>query len=371
MGAHHGQILRILRDEGAQSRAILARRSKLSPTTLTHVTAQLLADGAVAEDEPVASNGVGRPGLAIRLLPDAYHVAGVHIGAGLVQLVVTNLIGVPKAAAAFDFEVPQTQPDAVIARVAYEIERLVAESSVGRLLGVGLGVPGPVDAEQRSILASLNTGWRNPPLAEMLEQQTGLATVLEHNVSSMAIAESRFGIGRDVPAVLFVYLRSGFGAGLVIDGIPFRPGGHGAVELGHIQISQNGPLCSCGNHGCLESYVNERVLMRALELKGPPPSDLLAQLEKTAEWAPMLTRLTDSLSIAINLLTPDLIVFGGHLGEAPESLFSHLRTHLPPRVMPHMRDILRLERTSFGSQAGAIGGATVALDHFFYSGVRH
>lgn len=371
MGVHHGQVLRILRDEGPQSRAILARRTGLSATTLTHVTAQLLADGSVAEVEPAASSGVGRPGLAIRLLPNAHHVAGVHIGAGLVQLTVTDLLGSPKGAASFEFALPDTSPEAVTARIADEIEKLKLLARTDHLLGVGVGVPGPVDAGQRTILASINTGWRNLPLAGMLERRTGLTVVLEHNVTAMAVAEARFGLGRGVPALLYVYLRSGLGAGLVVDGVPFRPGGHGAVELGHIQISQNGPRCSCGNHGCLESYVNERVLMRALGLEGSAPADLLMQVENTDVWGPTLARLTDSLAIAISLLTPDLIVFGGHLADAPESLFAHLRKHLPPRVMPHMRDILRFERTGFGSQPGAIGGAAVALDHFFYSGARY
>lgn len=371
MGLHHGHILRILRDEGPLSRAILARRSKLSATTLTHVTAQLLADGCVVEAEPAETSGVGRPGMAIKLFPDAHHAAGVHIGAGLVQLTLANLAGTPKASAFFEFTLNETSPEAVIARVADEIERLKAESSIEQLLGIGVGVPGPVSSDRRGLLASINTGWRNLPVAEMLERRASIPVILEHNVTAMAVAEARFGLGQDVPAVLFIYLRSGLGAGLVVDDVPFRPGGHGAVELGHIQISQGGPLCSCGNHGCLESYVNERVLTHALGLEGPVPSDLLARLEKTETWAPTLACLTDSLAIAINLLTPDLIIFGGHFGEAPESLFSHLRHHLPPRVMPHMRDILRLERTSFGMQSGAIGGATVALDHFFYSGDRH
>ncbi|PST24644.1 ROK family transcriptional regulator [Mesorhizobium plurifarium] len=371
MGLHHGQVLRILRDEGPNSRAVLARRSKLSATTLTHVTAQLLADGSVVEEEPAGSSGLGRPGMAIRLLPDAHHVAGVHIGAGLVQIAITNLLGSPKAAASFEFGLPNTSPEALTTRIADEIDRLKVVGGFDRLLGVGAGVPGPVDAGQRTILASINTGWRNLPLAGMLERRTGLPVVLEHNVTAMAVAEARFGLGRDVPALLYVYLRSGLGAGLVVDGVPFRPGGHGAVELGHIQISQDGPQCSCGNHGCLESYVNERVLMRALGLEGSAPADLLMQVENTDAWEPTLSRLTDSLAIAISLLTPDLIVFGGHLADAPESLFAHLREHLPPRVMPHMRDILRFERTSFGSQPGAIGGAAVALDHLFYSGARH
>ncbi|MDP9632663.1 UNVERIFIED_ORG: putative NBD/HSP70 family sugar kinase [Ensifer adhaerens] len=370
MGIHHGQVLSILRDEGPQSRASLARRSKLSPTTLTHVTAQLLRDRVVAECDAVESTGVGRPGQAIELIPDAFRVAGIHLGAGLVQVAITDLRARAKATASFDFSLRETEPDDVVSRAGETLSRLRIEIGEPRLLGIGVAVPGPVNAEQRSILASINTGWRNLPLASKFESKTGLPVVLEHNVSSMALAEVRYGIGRGVPAVLYVYLRTGLGAGLVVDGMPFRPGGHGAVELGHIQISRDGPLCSCGNHGCLESYVNENVLMRAVGLEGQAPGNLLERLEATEAWMPTLDRLTDSLAIAINLLTPDLIILGGHLGEAPDSLFDHLLKNLPPRVMPHMRGVLRIERSGFGPLSGAIGGAAVALDHFFYSGVR-
>lgn len=369
-GNHRGEILSILRDEGPQSRASLARRSKLSATTMTHLSAELLRDGVVSEAEIAEAAGIGRPGQAIKLSPDAFHVAGIHLGAGLVQIAITDLTASAKATASFGFSLREATPDDVVARTAETLAGLIAEVDGPRLLGVGVAVPGPVNADQRSILASINTGWRNLPLAAKFETETGLPVVLEHNVSSMALAEVRYGIGRRVPAVLYVYLRTGLGAGLVVDGVPFRPGGHGAVELGHIQISQDGPPCSCGNHGCLESYVNERVLMRAAGLEGAAPSNLMERLEATETWAPTLDRLTDSLAIAINLLTPDLIVLGGHLGEAPDSMFAHLLKNLPPRVMPHMRDILRIERTSFGPLSGAFGGAAVALDHFFYSGVR-
>ncbi|KQV19945.1 ROK family transcriptional regulator [Rhizobium sp. Root1203] len=370
MGVHHGQILCILRDGGPQSRASLARSSKLSATTLTHVTAQLLRAGVVAECDVTETTGIGRPGQAIRLVPDAFHVAGIHLGAGLVQIAITDLKAGAKSIASFDFSVRETEPDDVVSRAAETLSRLRSELGEPRLLGVGVAVPGPVNADQRSILVSINTGWSNLPLADMFEEKTGLPAVLEHNVSSMALAEVRYGIGRQVPGVLYVYLRTGLGAGLVVDGMPFRPGGHGAVELGHIQISTDGPLCSCGNHGCLESYVNEAVLMRAVGLKGQAPDNLLKRLEATEAWAPTLDRLTDSLAIAINLLAPDLIILGGHLGEAPDSLFDHLLRNLPPRVMPHMRDVLRIERSGFGPLSGAIGGVAVALDHFFYSGVR-
>ncbi|MGH6761648.1 MAG: ROK family transcriptional regulator [Phyllobacterium sp.] len=374
MGIHHGHVLRILRDEGPQSRAALARRSKLSATTLTHVTMQLLKDGSVIELETEGQGSVGRPAQAIRLAPEAYAVAGVHISASNIQVMITDVMASTKSAVSFDFDVPNASPESIVSRISGVVTRLAEEAQIepGRLLGVGISVPGPVDATRRKAVASINIGWKNVPFADLMEQALGKPSVVEHNASAMALAECHYGIGKNVPALLYVYLRTGLGAGLVVDGIPFRPGGHGAVELGHIQITQNGAPCACGNTGCLETFVRETTLMQAAGLTGAAPKHLLEHVEKNPEaWDVVVRHLTSALASAVNLLTPDLIVFGGHLGEAPDSLFDHLHRDLPPRVMPHMGDILNIQRSGLGSQAGAIGGAAVALDQFFYSGALH
>lgn len=374
MGIHHGHILRILRDEGAQSRAELSRRSKLSATTLTHVTAALLRDGSILEGETYGANGVGRPAQAVRLAPEARNVAGVHIGAGNVQVTITDLLARPKAGAAFSFDTTCADPDDIVRQVSRTVVQLAEESQLEAksLLGVGIGVPGPVDAARRSALASINVGWRNVPLADKLEDALQLPATVEHNVSAMALAESHYGIGKNAPALLYIYLRTGLGAGLMVDGAPFRPGGHGAVELGHIQVVPEGKLCACGNVGCLETFVCERALMDAAGLKGAAPDNLLSRVElNPAAWNLVLRHLTTALASAVNILSPELIVFGGHLGEAPKSLFEQLERDLPQRIMPHMRDILSIRRATFGAQAGAIGGAAAALDRFFYSGALH
>lgn len=374
MGIHHGHILRVLRDEGPQSRAALSRRAKLSATTLTHVTAQLLREGYIRENETNGAARVGRPAQAVRLVADAARVAGVHIGAGHVQVAITDLKAEPKAMASFEFDIDSADPDRVVERVAASVAGLAAEIQVdgASLLGVGVGVPGPVDTDRRRALASINVGWRELPMADKLEHAIGLPVVVEHNVSAMALAESRYGIGRGVPVLLYVYVKTGLGAGLVVDGAVFRPGGYGAVELGHIQMTADGALCSCGNTGCLETFVCERTLMNAAGLQGAAPADLIARVERNRPaWDAVTRHLTTALASAVNLLTPDLIVFGGHLGQAPDSLFEKLRADLPPRVMPHMRDVLRIERATFGPAGGALGGAALALDHFFYSGALH
>ena len=172
MGIHHGHILRVLRDEGPQSRAALSRRAKLSATTLTHVTAQLLREGYIRENETNGAARVGRPAQAVRLVADAARVAGVHIGAGHVQVAITDLKAEPKAMASFEFDIDSADPDRVVERVAASVAGLAAEIQVdaASLLGVGVGVPGPVDTDRRRALASINVGWRELPMADKLEQ---------------------------------------------------------------------------------------------------------------------------------------------------------------------------------------------------------
>ncbi len=370
MNVHQRHVLRMLRDDGPLARGVLAKRSRLSATTITHVTAKLLSEGLVAEMENGGSASVGRPAQAVRLVDDARQVAGVHIGAGGVVVAITDLKAAPKAVASFAFDSGSSSPESIVERTASRVGELAVRAGARRLLGVGVGVPGPVDAGRRRALASINMGWTDVPVAELLEEMLGLPAVVEHNVTAMALAENRYGIGRHVPALLYVYLRTGLGAGLVVDGMPFRPGGHGAVELGHIQISSDGARCACGNTGCVETFVSERALMEAAGLAGAAPDNLLARVEPNRQaWEAVVRHLTTALASAVNLLAPDLIVFGGHLGQAPESLFDRLRAELPPRVMPHMRSLLRIERAGFGADAGAVGGAAVALDRFFYSGV--
>jgi predicted NBD/HSP70 family sugar kinase len=305
-------------------------------------------------------------------VPESQFVVGVHLGAGTIHATITDLKAAPKTMASLHFDTDTSLPKAVIGKVVKTVEGLIGKTGIARsrLLGLGLGVPGPVDTARRRNLQSINYDWKDVPFADELETALGMPVVVEHNVSAMALAESRYGIGRDADALLYIYLRTGLGAGLVVHGMPFRPGGHGAVELGHIQVVEHGERCACGSTGCLETFLSERALARAAHIDKPHPKNLLAAVEHHPEaWSAAVRHLTTAIASATNLLNPDLIVFGGHLAEAPDSFLDAIREKVPPRVLPPMRDTLRFERSSLGAGAGAIGGAAAALDHLFYSGV--
>ncbi|WNO52428.1 ROK family transcriptional regulator [Stakelama saccharophila] len=369
-GINDGAILRLLRDHGPLSRAALARRSMLSATTMTKLTARLIDAGILREvQDMVEPAGIGRPPIDVALVETAYHVIGIHIGAGLVQVGMSDLVAQCTPARSFEFNPDSDSSQAVLDRVAAEIESLIADQKVDRrrILGMGVGVPGPVDQDGRHLLLSINAGWRNAAVADHLEERTGLSTTVEHNVRAMALGEQVYGGGNDAGSLLYVYLRTGLGAGLVVDGRPFRPGSYGVTELGHIQVVENGLPCACGSRGCLETVLSESYLADQVAKAGGNPSSPLRALAHMPEArAAMIDHLTTALSSAVNLLNPDLIVLGGIFAEAPPALAEAVEHDLREKAFPILRDTVRVRLSALGADAGMPSAAAVALDHFVY-----
>jgi predicted NBD/HSP70 family sugar kinase len=375
---HRQLVLRALRDSGPLPRADLARRLGLSATTMTKVVGELIAEGVVAESG-VAGPGlrVGRPATHVRIMPESRTVLGVGVGAGLVQLAVCDLYATPLRTLSFRYE-PTTTAEEVVDRIGQAARSLVAHAGAvaGQPLGIGVAAPGPVDDALRRNLLSINLGWRDVAFSDRLEAAVHLPTVVDHNVRTMALAEARYGPSAADP-LLYVYVRTGVGAGLVIDGVPFRAGPYGVTELGHLQVLPGGPVCACGARGCLETLVAEPVLTRqATALLGHAPRALLPQLVQAADdghdgaqrvLAAMVDHLTTGLASAVNLFNPERVVLGGMFEGAPAPLLDTIATALYGKAFPLLRDRVRIAPSSLGPLAGAVGGAALALDHFFYT----
>ncbi|CAN5397524.1 hypothetical protein BH10ACT7_BH10ACT7_09700 [soil metagenome] len=201
----------------------------------------------------------------------------------------------------------------------------------------------------------------------------------------MAMGEVRYGLGRGLESLAFVYLRSGVGAGLVLGGSEYRGGTHGAVELGHVRVIPGGVVCKCGGRGCLETVATDSVIRGQLlaAVLGTDQSAVERVLgDDWAQWfvesvlsgneSTMRIRdeLVDNLASAllnvINLLNPQRIVLGGLLSDISDIVLDPLRKTIPPQVMPLIQDSISIERATFGSEAGLIGAATVALDRYVF-----
>lgn len=375
--SQRGDVLALLRDAGPLPRIEIARRTGVSPTTITRTVNQLLDERVLIEGDSVSPSRLGRPATEVSILAESYYVVGVQIGVGFVQLGLVDVLGTTHRSASFAYSL-QTAPADVIERTATEIQQLIAESAVEArdVIGVGVAVPGPVDAEGRRILFPINLDWRDVPVADILEPLIGLPVVVDHNVRSMALAEHRFGVARDVESVAFVYLRTGLGAGLVVQGQPFSGGVHGAIELGHLQAVGDGLDCVCGSRGCIETVLSDpalRARARALGLPDDEPNPLetlwfAAQSNPEAARAidQVVATMSSGLAAFVNLLNPELILLGGSLAALPEAFIDRIRQTTSSAVFPLLRAAVRIEPSSLGMDAGVLGGATAALDRYFY-----
>ncbi|MDD4910472.1 MAG: ROK family protein [Candidatus Omnitrophica bacterium] len=243
--------------------------------------------------------------------------------------------------------------------------------SKGSLLGVGLGVPGPVDYEKGVVHFFPNIpGWKDVPLAKLLSRKTGLPVIIDNDVNLMCLAEGRFGAAASARNALCITLGTGVGGGILIGGRLYRGSSYLAGEIGHMPLNLDGPRCNCGGRACLERYVGNRyIALYARKAFGRQVSlEELSVLGRKGDkkairvWRGIGEYLGVALSSAVNLLNPDTIVIGGGVAEAGEVLFKQVRRIIAERAMPDSAKAVRVVRAELGSDAGLKGAALLVKD---------
>ena len=364
-----GKILTVLRDRGPCSRADLARTIGLSTAAMSKFAAELLNANIVREIDATGKQAVGRPSIDLALNSETFLMIGAHIAMGRVEVVLTDSLMKILDADHFEFDL-EINVDDLIGKLAGKIDALISKSGFQRtrFRGVGLTVPGAVDDEGRVNLFSVFSQWSNIAFADLLEERLNLPVTLEHNAAAIALAESRFGAGRDKERVLYVYMGGGIGAGITYS----RERSNSLrrcrqVELGHIVVDPHGSDCRCGKVGCLETLFSEGPLLKFLGRKSVPEECLIKALMQTDLWGEQYEHFLQILATSSILLLPDMIVLGGHFGTAPDMFFKKLEQDLTPRVtVPQHRARLSVVRTSYLDEAGAVGAACAGLEQFIF-----
>lgn len=273
-------ILAHLGAQGPASRADLARVLGVSPALITQLSRDLLTDGLITELEHSPSQG-GRPARMLGVVASAGRAIGVKVSADHVAFVEVGIDGTVMRSASMPFDASVAT---FLADLTGLLERFIAGNDGTRLLGIGVGVPGSVDQQASGLVDSWPLGWSQVPLGSNLRRELGLPVLIENNVNALAMAERLYGVGRRHENFLVVTIGSGIGAGIVADGVVLRGTAGGAGEIGHIPVLEDGPLCSCGNHGCLESLIGEAALVRIARERGVIRPDAgIAALQEAAD----------------------------------------------------------------------------------------
>jgi N-acetylglucosamine repressor len=387
-------ILLTLLYHGAISRARLAQLTGLSTAAVSHLVADLVGREIVAEEgrEPTLPAALGRPRTAVRLLPSARYAVGVHIDVDLIRVTTTNLLGELQQIVTSP-HIPGELPNDTIERIAALSEDAIAALGVPRskVVGIGVGATGLVDTASGINILAPNLGWRDVPIRSLLQRRLQLPAFVDNNMRAMALGEAMFGHGADVDSVAFVYAHIGVGAGFIFDHRAFRGSHAGAGEIGHTTVvHRGGLLCSCGNTGCLETLVSEPAVVRqALRAAADNPDSQLAALfgavdqpsiKQVVEAAQLgdclalelLRQSADYLGTAlanlVDVINPDLIILGGWITSEGGLMLAQIEETMRRRAFASLGEHVALQPATFGSLAGAIGAAAMALDTFFYRG---
>ncbi|MBU2540952.1 MAG: ROK family protein [Candidatus Omnitrophica bacterium] len=250
------------------------------------------------------------------------------------------------------------------------IKDIIANSRLkySDILGIGIGVPGPVDKQRGLVYYFPNIpGWKNVALKKMLEARLKFPVFVDNDVNLMALAELKFGAAKNARNCICLTLGTGVGGALITNSSVFRGSASVAGEIGHIPISLKGPVCNCGGRGCLERFIgNKIILAQARRIFGKSIS--LEQLSKLARggnrkalliWKDMAQKLGIALSGLINVFNPELIVIGGGLANAGDILFSKVRQTVKERAMRPHSEVVKIVRASLGVNAGSIGASVL------------
>lgn len=314
-------ILAHLGGQGPASRAELARALDVSPALVTQLARDLLADGLIEELDETSSGG--RPARQLGLVSRGLTAVGVKVAPDHVALVEVGIDGVVTRSRTSVFDA--VSPVATSSLIDL-VREFIAEGESARILGVGVGLPGTVAEQGVGVVDSTQLGWNQVPLGDLMRRGLRLPVVVENNVNALCVAEHLFGQGRDSNNVLVVTVGNGVGAGIIADGVIIRGRAGGAGDLGHMPVREDGPLCQCGNRGCLEAIVGQGALVndaRSIRLLGAHEGidELRALADGGNEDAREIFAHAGhtfgrALAGAVNLFDPDIVVLSGEGVEA-------------------------------------------------------
>jgi glucokinase-like ROK family protein len=383
--ARQARILRLLRDDGPRSRAELADAVELPRSRLAAELERLDRLGLVETGGRAASRG-GRPSSMLRIARQTRFL-GIDIGATSIDIAVTDgeLRVLSHVAEPIDI---RQGPDVVIGIALQLVGKLRADDVAPGFVGAAAGVPGPVSfREGVPVSPPLMPGWDHFPVRETFGAELGCPVLVDNDVNIMALGEKHAGVAKPVDDFLFVKIGTGIGCGIVVGGEVYRGVSGSAGDIGHIRVEDNGPICKCGNAGCLEAYFGGAALARdALVAARSGDSEELARLlagsgtltaadvaAAAAAGDPIAVgmirdggrRVGQVLAGLVSFFNPGVVVIGGGVAGIGHVLLAEIRGAVYSRSLPLATGNMPIMLSELGNLAGVVGAARLSSDHVF------
>lgn len=382
-------VINIIKDHEPISRQQLAEITGLTPSAITGIIRELLDMGIIREVGLDKSTGGRRP-IKLSFNPDAGYVFGVEVTRFETFVGTCDLKNNPT-----DFrtiKIDMSEPKKGLKKLAAVVKEIMNEEQYKEkpFLGVGVAFPGLLYAFEGKVKRSINLGtsWDFFPVKQVLEKEIDMPVFIENNSKASALAERWFGGATECRDLVYVNLGEGISAGVIInDRILQGAQGH-AGEIGHMSIQKDGPLCNCGNRGCLESVCGIPAIMRKVknEISIIPDNDPLKKLwaekgEISIEDIISSSRIKNSYShnllkqvaeyigkaIAnvINFYNPECVFIGGKMAPAAKYFIDIIKTAVNTHAFPEIARSTDIQISSLQEKAGVMGACALVLRDLF------
>lgn len=376
-------LLQLVHSMRVTTRAELGEISNLSPSAVSKIIRRLIQNEFVEEIGTVPSTG-GRPAVQLALNPQARFAIGAEFSLHRIKVVVTDLY----ATVQYTYEVdsPARNADAITESLLGLIQQALAEFRQEQIVGVGIAVPGVADPAKglMEFFSSLNL--RQYPLGEKVQEATGFFPAVYNRHMAAAMGEKWQ--GDDLKGQSLFYLSIGatnVGGGLILQGKPYQGASMAVAEIAHVTVMPGGPLCFCGNRGCLQIIASGSSLVSRVreEIKHNHASSLVDQVDGNLELidTPMVLRavdagdelatnvlleVTDCIGIAlanvVNLLSPEMIVLSGSLIDAhPDLLAETIKSAVKRHSLAWPMRNTEIVVDQLGNRGRSIGAAALAI----------
>ncbi len=371
-------ILKTIYTEGAISRAAVARATGLTRPTVSDAVSRLMGDSLVTEVGRGPSTGGKTPTL-LSVIDNSRHLIGIDLaGNSVFRGAVVDLRGkiLFRASVPWGGETGET----ALNQIYVLIDDLIAQAT-SPLLGIGVGSPGLIDTINGLVHRSVNLGWQDVPLRDLLSTRYPKPIYIANDSHVTALAEYTFGAHSTSPNLIVIKVGRGIGAGIITNSNLYYGDGFGAGEIGHVVVIEDGELCTCGNYGCLETVAGvPAILRRAQEIAASNPASRLAAAP-VLDWdaivdaynsgdaaaVGLVAEVGRSLGVAVANLIGCFniyhIVISGRIASFGDALLDAICAEAQRRILPSMAVETVVNYAALGADIGILGSAAMLLKH--------
>ncbi len=385
------RIVNMIKDHEPISRQQIAEQTGLTPSAITGIIRELIEMNFVKEIGLGESSG-GRKPVKLKFNCKAGYVLGIEVTRHETVFAIADLKNQPTKvhSVTLDMAVPQTGVPLLVA----EIRQLINQEDHRKMhfMAVGIAFPGMFYVNQGIVKRAINLGpeWNDYPLQEILEAELGVPVVIENNAKAAALAEKWFGDGIAYENLAYINMGEGISTGILVEGSILQGARGYAGQIGHMVLDENGPLCNCGNRGCLEAICACPALIRKVKAELPliAKTDPLVKIwqengdirfadivqagaVKGSYAHELFKRVGTNIGLVmvnmINLYNPEAIFIGGKMAVAGDLFIDVVKKIVSTRALPEVAKATVISISSLGTDTGAIGACALILKQLLQS----